>query len=242
MQLSEQGPSARRYTREERQSMFAWGAVGGILPTLGKIAGAIGVHFEPPELSSFWGVVVALAIYAFIGSVMARAMGETEMKQALIAGIAAPAILTNVFNGATEGKIKLTDLFFINNAIAQTAEPKTTHGSFRMITLDPNPTGPIKTPVMVRIFVLDKDGKPQEWYSGQLTSSTTNTSISIPESQARIVFNDGVDLTVPASQEDVKVDVDLSTKSGFSDGFIWALGGQPASNVQIRAYVRPKPQ
>src|SRR5258708_27320825 len=134
------------------------------------------------------------------------------------------------------------DVFFINNAIGQKVEQKTTQGSFRMITLDPNSTGPIRTPVMVRIFVPDKDGKPQEWYSGQLSNATANTTIAIPESQANIVFNDRVNLTLPASQDDVKVNVDLTTKTGFSDGFLWALGAQPGNNVQIRAHVTPNPQ
>jgi hypothetical protein len=229
--------------------MFGWGAVGGLMPTLGKIAGAIGANFEVPVFS-FWGVVAAMVIYALIGCVMARAMGEVEMKQALIAGIAAPAILTNVFNGATEGKIKLTDLFFLGHAMAQTPSSAPNTGNkvasdaawqpYRTVTFDPNvpgASGAMKKPITVRILVPDKEGNAQEWYSGQLNSSTTNTTIAVPKSQAHIIFDGRVNLVVPASPDNVTVDVDITSKSSFADGFWWALGGQPANRVEVKASI-----
>jgi hypothetical protein len=201
------------------------------------------------------GVAAATAIYAFIGRIIARAMGEVEMKQALIAGIAAPAILTNVFNGASEGK-KLTDLFFMSQAIAQSEAPSTAlqnwkanskaGEAFRVITLAPDPNvagasgamlGHMKKPINVKILTADKDGKLHDWYSGQLGNSTANTTIAIPESQAKIVFGDRVNLIVPASPDDVKADWNVTPKNTFSDGFWWALGGQADHNVNVKAYI-----
>ena len=47
---------------------------------------------------------MAIVLYGLIGAVIARAMGNSDMKQALFAGIAAPAIVLSVLNGATESK------------------------------------------------------------------------------------------------------------------------------------------
>ena len=82
---------------------LAWGAVGGMLPTIGRIAGTYGADFSTPP-PAWFGVGMAIVLYGVIGAVIARAMGNSDMKQALFAGIAAPAIVLSVINGATESK------------------------------------------------------------------------------------------------------------------------------------------
>ena len=90
--------------------MLMWGAMGGVLPTIAKIASGFAANFDAPFPNAV-GVLIALGGYAFLGAVIGRAMGNPDMKQALIAGIAAPAILTNVVNGVSESKVRLSDLF-----------------------------------------------------------------------------------------------------------------------------------
>jgi len=90
-------------------SMFLWGAVGGMLPTLGRMAGTYGADFSAP-LPHWSGVLLAVGLYAVIGAIMARAVGNAEMKQALFAGIAAPAIVLSVYNGASETKNDKADV------------------------------------------------------------------------------------------------------------------------------------
>jgi hypothetical protein len=74
-----------------------------MLPTVGRIAGTYAADFSTPP-PAWFGVAMAVALYGFIGAVIARAMGNSDMKQALFAGIAAPAIVLSVLNGATESK------------------------------------------------------------------------------------------------------------------------------------------
>jgi hypothetical protein len=237
--------------------MFLWGAIGGTLPTLGKIAGGVGGSFEPPAISSVAGVLVALAIYAFIGAIIARAMGESEMKKALVAGIAAPAILTNLFNGATQGNIRLNDLNIIGSAFAQTAttnsqgmmsgttssDAVTTsdQGTFRTVNIDPTlSSGPNlgDTKIGLRIYVVGKDGKNQVWYSGHVGDLRGRTSVAVPTTvDAKIVFGGGPELTVPASYQDVTIGYDLKLKPSFSSSLFWALGSQKESSVEVKPYV-----
>src|ERR1700722_18045947 len=107
----------------ETVSMLGWGAVAGALPTVGKIAGTFGANFAAP--SPAWsGVLIAIGLYAGIGSVVARAMDNPEMKQALFAGIAAPAIVVSVVAGVTDSRTVNPALaptrtgFFISSAFA----------------------------------------------------------------------------------------------------------------------------
>jgi hypothetical protein len=76
--------------------MFAWGAIGGMLPTLGKVAGTFGANFDAP-MPNLVGVSIALGLYAILGSIMARVIGNSDLKQAVVAGIAAPASIFQAF-------------------------------------------------------------------------------------------------------------------------------------------------
>ena len=91
------------FTTDELRSMFVWGAIGGALPTLGKIAGTYGANFDAPA-PRVLGVLIALALYGTIGSIIARAIGNPDVKQALFAGIAAPAIVISVLTGASDSQ------------------------------------------------------------------------------------------------------------------------------------------
>jgi hypothetical protein len=72
-----------------------------MLPTIGRLAGTYAADFATPD-PAWFGVFMALLLYAIVGAVMARALGTGEMKQALFAGIAAPAIVLSVLNGVSE--------------------------------------------------------------------------------------------------------------------------------------------
>jgi hypothetical protein len=96
-------------------SMLGWGAVGGALPTISKVAGTYGANFAAPA-PEWRGVLIAIALYAGIGSVVARAMDNPEMKQALFAGIAAPAIVASILAGVTDSRS-------VNPASAQSTTP-----------------------------------------------------------------------------------------------------------------------
>jgi hypothetical protein len=90
-------------TRGQIREILGWGAIGGILPTLSKIAGTFGANFDAP-VPNLYGVGIAVALYGFIGAVVARGIGNAEVKQAIFAGIAAPAILVSVIAGVSDSK------------------------------------------------------------------------------------------------------------------------------------------
>jgi hypothetical protein len=85
------------------RTMLMWGAIGGMLPTLARIAGTYAADFATPA-PAWFGVCVAVILYGVIGAILARAMGNSDMRQALFAGIAAPAMVLSVLNGAAESK------------------------------------------------------------------------------------------------------------------------------------------
>src|SRR4051812_34079531 len=91
------------FTRPQVRTMIVWGAIGGALPTLARIAAASGTAVDSPIPNL--GVLIGLALYAVIGGIVARAMENPEMKHSLFSGIAAPAIVASLLTGATEGRI-----------------------------------------------------------------------------------------------------------------------------------------
>ncbi len=72
--------------------------IGGTLPTLCRLAAAYSVGGDPPF---GFQVYVALGLYFMIGMAVVFGMGESELRKAFGLGIAAPAIVASIVNGAT---------------------------------------------------------------------------------------------------------------------------------------------
>jgi hypothetical protein len=84
-------------TLQKKSEACLHGALsGGMLPTLGKVAGTFGANFDAP-MPNLVGVSIALGLYAILGSIMARVIGNSDLKQAVVAGIAAPAMVVSIF-------------------------------------------------------------------------------------------------------------------------------------------------
>lgn len=80
-----------------------FGAFGGMAPTLMKLASTYVAHPGPmPAIT----VLLGLSLYAIIGGGIAIALGEQNMRGALFAGIAAPALITNAITGAQDDGAK----------------------------------------------------------------------------------------------------------------------------------------
>jgi hypothetical protein len=71
---------------------------GGTMPTLSKFGAALVA--DPSSPMPALGFYVGLGIFFLIGSLMAYALAERNLKQALLAGIAAPAIIASTISGA----------------------------------------------------------------------------------------------------------------------------------------------
>jgi hypothetical protein len=121
------------------------GALGGVLPTLAKLASTYVTVPETPLPAI--GMLLGLIIFAVIGAAIAFGTGQAEVRQALIAGIAAPGIITNLVAGATAdqkhtasaGQPHLTTLWSVGVAHAQ--DPRNNAAAaapgFRSVTIDP---------------------------------------------------------------------------------------------------------
>ena len=79
--------------------MFAFGTLGGVLPSLAALAPTY-VAAPTTPLPTI-GLLFGLALWAIVGGVMALTNTAAEARHAIFAGIAAPAILANVIAGAT---------------------------------------------------------------------------------------------------------------------------------------------
>jgi len=210
--------------------MFGWGAIGGALPTLGKIAGTYGANFDAPP-PRVLGVLIAIALYGMIGAIIARAIGNPDVKQALFAGIAAPAIVISVLTGASDsqslhpgGQNGGASLF--SPAFAQ-APPGNPQG-MRSIVIRPQIVG--SYPVGGAIEVSAKSGnRVTEVGTVQLNPGSAPTTLRIPAGPTTLVFT-----SAGAASTQVEVDnqpavlVKITPMTSVTQDLKWALGSQRA--------------
>ncbi len=70
---------------------------GGMLPTLSRLAATYVDNPYTPEPA--YGIYLGLAIFFVIGAILAFAFGERSLRQALIIGISAPALINSIASG-----------------------------------------------------------------------------------------------------------------------------------------------
>jgi hypothetical protein len=85
----------------EMVKMSAIGGLGGMLPTLSKLATIYVTAQETPL--PLPGMYVGLALFFAIGIILCIGFSISDAKQALLVGIAAPGIITNVISGVQHG-------------------------------------------------------------------------------------------------------------------------------------------
>jgi|SRR5258708_108467 hypothetical protein len=220
------------FTKDELQSIFIWGAVGGALPTLGKIAGTYGANFDAPP-PHFLGVLIAITLYSTIGAVVSRAIGNPDMKQALFAGIAAPAIVVSVLAGASDSqslhpKQQSSAMSFLSAALAQSPNvdsslPKNLRPL--NVLMEANTSYPVEGSIQI---LATMDGKNLTPISDvQFFGSKVVTQVSIPAVPTRLAFrsSNGAYAVLEVNKESM-VTVDVFPVTSFGKDFQWALGGQ----------------
>jgi hypothetical protein len=219
---------------EEIRTMFAWGAIGGALPTLGKIAGTYGANFDAP-MPHISGVLAALALYGIIGSVVARAVGNPDLKQALFAGIAAPAIVVSVIAGVGDSKSQQTKSQgaanrFFSSAFAQ-GLPAPTSGVSRSISINVDLSS--SYPVVGTIQIFSK-GAENSTPVGAVTlnGAPLQTTVQVPRDTTTLVFKaeSGANAQVNVTDQ-AAVSVNVVPKTSALQDFKWALGSQRALDI-----------
>lgn len=77
---------------------FVLAGIGGLLPTLSKLAAAFAA--QPDQPLPHWHITIALSIFFVLGCVLNVPFNrEHDLTKAVMVGIAAPALITNIIAG-----------------------------------------------------------------------------------------------------------------------------------------------
>lgn len=207
-------------------------AIGGLLPTAAKLATTYTTAPDTPVPGV--GLVYGLLLFAVIGAVLAYALSETNVRQALVLGIAAPGVITNIVAGANHPRPvsmgALLDAIPFATASAQTgpgikspaAAPVVKALSLRPVTRNGDAWSNANLPVSVTFILPDGTSSAPAAFVpiGQVQK------IPVPNQATAVRFTAGqmsreVDLSaLPTETLDIEV-----TVKGKND-FFWALGAR----------------
>ncbi|MDE4134490.1 hypothetical protein PXK00_15325 [Phaeobacter sp. QD34_3] len=224
--------------------MFTYGAVGGCCPTVAKLAATYTTHPEtsPPAVGLYFG----LALFAILGGIIARGFSTPEVKAALVAGIAAPAIVTNALTGATDpdshssslvtASIESQDIrgsSWIAAAHAQTPAPS---------PMDPTTVLGAETTVEVTPVVRggqpNQSGLPFSWHTendqeihGQISLQAPQQLAIPPGANSLSIL--GAEMTIEQlQQQQNRLDIEITTSPTLGGDLLWALGGKRSYQIE----------
>jgi hypothetical protein len=221
------------------------GALGGILPTLAKLASTYVTVPETPLPAI--GMLLGLIIFAIIGAAIAFGTGQAEVRQALIAGIAAPGIITNLVAGATadpkrtasESQPHLATLWSVGVAHAQDARNPAAAAApgFRSVTIDPKVQGglPANAAIPVTVEIKGPNDTVQRVQIGTVSTFSKPTTLAVPVAADKLRIGDH---PVAIDGQNTKVDLGVSTQTTVGSDLLWALGGQRTYRIDK---IAPKP-
>ena len=212
-------------------AIFVFGALGGICPSLSKLAASY--YANPDQPLPVIGTYVAFGLFALLGAIIASGFGAKETRAAIVAGIAAPAIVTNVLSGATENNIgadEISAFYLVAPAFAQTAgETGQTTDSMAQTTINVVPIikgGGNTSTARVKYAWTTASGESVEWPNDPTLSLSSPSTLAVPEGATKIVVNGQVIplSTVATTNNTLKLEV--TTSPTFVGDLRWALGGQ----------------
>jgi hypothetical protein len=240
-------PEEHRPTLWPTLGLHLVAGVRGIMPTLAKLAGVYVT--SPSEPLPGIGLYFGLLLFFVIGLFVATALAQRTLKDFFIAGICAPALITNIVAGASEGK-RLSGL--------------PTEGVFALASLaaaeSSLPSAPptdltqrgIKGEVVVRFKSLDKSSDigsllvaiqfvsaSGAFLSSSFSTAASQTLVKAPANAALMriaVGGQSTDFRLPENpfrQTEVVAEV---SREPFRD-LLWSLGwarGQLVGSLSVR--------
>jgi hypothetical protein len=222
-----------------RVECLVYGALGGMCPTIAKLAGFYSTRADPPLPEV--GVWIGLGLFAFLGSIIAIGFGANEIKAAIIAGIAAPGIVTNIASGVTaEARqaemVSSTYLFGLSPAYAQSEDTGAgrvldlqLYGQNRVIELVPSVEGGMPAHLNLPIEAIVTEGGVQSQVSVGTLSDPSIRNLVLPEGTTALQIGP---TQIPLPADDSSLKVTIETAPTWGGDLLWALGGSRTYEVQ----------
>ena len=229
-----------------------FGALGGCCPTIAKLASYYSTQWgaPPPEL----GVLIAMLLFALLGGIVAIAVGSQEIKAAIIAGIAAPGIVTNIISGQnianpspmyqtqhSAQENSTNDPFFgVRSSYAQsgasrangTSSPEPGRRiSIRTRTIpDRTPVFPFMYPPRLDVMVtVNVNGRKHRFTIGSLPIHQGSQDIPLPPGAESITLG-GQDFILESLDE---LTITARILPSFGGDFFWMLGIPRQYEIEI---------
>lgn len=205
---------------------FLWGAFGGALPTIAKLASTY-VAAPTTPLPAV-GLLLGVALWAVVGGGIALTNTSYETRQAIFAGIAAPAIIASLISGATNApgaKVSLLDI----SAYAQ-QETGIAPNDSRTIVISPQVDGGLPRFTSIPVTAEVKTGDQSSVINlGDIKDLSAPTTFTLPANTSQ-VFVSGQ----PVKPGNTQTNIDLSVKTAPSNGgdLLWSLGGPRKFDIQ----------
>jgi hypothetical protein len=212
---------------DSRSALFLFGAFGGIMPTLANLATTYVAIPDTPMPA--WGLLFGVVLFALIGGGVALTNTSREVRQAIFAGIAAPAIMTSIIAGSTDGGGKRR-AEFITSAHAQTQPKVDSSSSLKMIYFSPSVTGGVNLARDIPVTAeVQRAGKLESITLGEIRTLEASSAISVPAGIDQVfIMGNPVKVSGPVTQSWLNV----TTRPTVLGDFWWSLGGQRKFAVQ----------
>jgi sporulation protein YlmC with PRC-barrel domain len=226
--------------------------IGGMIPTISRLASTYVTDPTTPLPEP--GLYFGLFLFFIIGSVLAVAFSETNLRQAFIIGVCAPGIITNIVAGVNDAKsaTQTVDLFRMRSISSAYAQTQTSASTTLAGSANEADTNSIQIPAQKKILiksqlvgasswdeenisiylaVIGKDGSRKSMY--RFPAIKGNIEIRIPEESSAIYISASGSATKIQLPENDYSEAVIHTHivvEGKND-FLWALGAKRRPRV-----------
>ncbi len=216
-------------------TILMFGAFGGCCPTLARLASYYSTN--PAGGLPQAGVFIGIGLFAILGAFIAVGFGAKELKAAIVAGIAAPGLVTNIVNGAGAGtaahvpQAMIVQPMFISAAHADNPPVVEVLPSFRglrLLTLNTTWEGPQPKDAQVDYRFVDANGTHLAG-GGTLVLGEAAVVVPVPDGAVSIAI--GPQQTPLPDQID-SAEVTITTGTSLGGDLLWALGADRAYDIK----------
>lgn len=215
----------------------ALGALGGVCPTIAKMASYFGTNPAAPMPEA--GIYISLGLFALLGGIISAGFGAKTAQAALVAGITAPGIITNVVAGATEGRDQISDsstqtvaeYMGVGAAFAESAvQDPTTEIWETPVNLKSTISGGLPSQQNLELFAIMKSDQEQVLVPIGTASQSVQT-IYIPADATGIKVGDQA-FEWELGSEPSEIHMSIETSPTLKGDLIWALGGTRTFDIR----------